>query len=366
MTITELKKSNRIIFEATVGSRAYGTYTANSDDDVSGIYASCKDEYLNIFDSPKQINDERNDTTYYNLQRFIELASSANPNIIELLFMPSDCTRFKTNVMDQLILNRELFLSKKCIDSHIGYAMAQVKRAKGRNKWVNSPKPKSSPRKENYCWVILNTGNDKIGSENLPFRPKPLKDLEIDLGFFHCSSLEHCPEVYRLYDYKGEANCQGVFSGEEIVCRNIPIEDEKRRFKGLLIFNGPGYKRAIKDHKNYWEWHDNRNECRWIKQEGGVMDYDAKNMMHTFRLLYSGLSIVKYRCPIVRFDGEKLDFLCQVRDGEFEYGGLIEKSEKLIEDLEEMRSRTRLPDDIDYEKINDLFLELIDMWEKSQ
>jgi len=82
-----------------VGSRAYGTATSESDEDYRGIFILPRTAYLSIREPVNQVSDERNNTTYYTLKRFLELAASANPNIIEMLFMPSDCRVFEAPLM---------------------------------------------------------------------------------------------------------------------------------------------------------------------------------------------------------------------------------------------------------------------------
>src|SRR5450755_5104584 len=43
--------------------------------------------------------------------------------------------------MEQLILARSTFVTRQCGDTHIGYAMSQIKKARGQNEWINNPKP---------------------------------------------------------------------------------------------------------------------------------------------------------------------------------------------------------------------------------
>ena len=101
-----------------------------------------------------------------------------------------------------------------------------------------------------------------------------------------------------------------------------------------------------------------------MDQEKGLLDYDAKNMMHTFRLLYSGLNIMRNGEPLVRFSGEKLAELMAIRQGQFKYEELIEKSQMLFEELASLREKSVLPETADKDKIRDLLLEITDMWER--
>ncbi len=118
-----------------VGSRAYGTSTPESDEDYRGIFILPSRYYLSICEPVKQIADERNNTTYYTLKRFLELAATANPNIVEMLFMPPDCCVFEAPLMHRLLDHREIFITKQAYTSHVNYAAAQIKRAKGQTEF---------------------------------------------------------------------------------------------------------------------------------------------------------------------------------------------------------------------------------------
>ena len=358
-----------VIFESIVGSRAYGTHRPNSDRDVRGIFVLPRSYYLTIDDPRRQVSDERNDTTYYTLHRFIQLAVTANPNIIELLFMPDDCVLKSTPVMDRLVANRSLFVTKAAYASHIGYAQAQVRRAKGQNKWVNNPQPEEPPRREDFCWIVPREGVElsaRHGVVRLPYRPVPVREYGIDLEECHCAALEHAGYLYRLYHYgpeSGDRDVKGVFRKGNLVCESVPVNHEDSHCVGLLIYNRPAFERAKRNHKQYWQWRRERNDARWETQEAGATDYDAKNMMHTIRLLLSGESLFRYGKPIVRFGGEQLELLLGIRDGRYGYDELISMTEDKVASLAELREAADLPDAADRDRANGLLTELTEMWE---
>ncbi|PCJ59968.1 MAG: hypothetical protein COA79_09180 [Planctomycetota bacterium] len=348
------KNSNRIIFSTIVGSHAYGTNTDNSDVDIKGIYFLKNEEYLEFKPPAQQVADEKSDTVYYTLKRFMQLSLEANPNVLELLYMPNDCIKVQTDISEYLIKHRDLFMTKLAYDSHINYALSQIKRAKGRNKLVNNPQHDIKPNKTDFCWVI---GSDK---NEIPFRPIKLSAAKIDLSQCHIASLEHSGNMYRLYFY-GES-AKGVFRDDQIVCESIPKEDEMNKNIGILIYNAMEYKKALKNYKNYQHWKKNRNEERWIKQESGELDYDSKNMMHTFRLLFSGKHIISHGEPKVRFEGSELEFLMDIRNGNFNYEELTTKVEDELDEIQTIFKNCSLPDKPDIKLINSLFFKLNELW----
>ena len=143
-----------VLFRGIVGSRAYGTQNANSDMDVRGIFVVPSAEYARLAQPPKQVADERNDRTYYSLVRFCELMSEANPTTIEMLFLPDDCIMKTSPAHSMLVDNRGLFVTQKAVDSHLGYALSQIKKARGTNKRVWNPWPEEPPQAEDYCLFL--------------------------------------------------------------------------------------------------------------------------------------------------------------------------------------------------------------------
>jgi len=372
MNLEQLKQSDRIIFECISGSHAYGTSTPKSDLDIRGFYINPSTEYLGLVEPAGQIGDEKHDITYYSLKRAFELLQTANPNMIEILWMPEDCVKIKTPIMEKLIANRDLFISKKCFHTHSGYAHAQISKATGQNKKVNNPHPKEQPKKEDFCWVIATfdesgykikddgTGHVVFDPDNsvFPCRPIPLSETELNLSEFHASSLEHSHNIFRLYHYGKEA--KGVFRGDDmLVCESVPKEDEFDYFHCLLIYNQDMYERALKDHKSYWDWVQNRNNNRWLDQEKGLVQYDSKNLMHCLRLLMSGESILTKGYPIVRFEGEQREYLMKIRRSEMDYDDLMEEVERRMANLEALyKNSDAIPNKVNMKKINELYMEL--------
>ena len=157
-----------------------------------------------------------------------------------------------------------------------------------------------------------------------------------------------------VYDYGKETG--GVFRGGAPVVSSIPKEDAGLRI-GVLIFNKQAFESAKRQHREYWDWRRHRNDARWVQQERGQLDYDAKNMMHLTRLLFSGENIVMNGRPIVRFTGEKLETLLAIRRGEWEFDKIIAHAEAIQARID--AGKNRLPADCDKEKVSDLVAEVM-------
>lgn len=351
-----------ILFECIAGSRAYGTHSADSDEDIRGIFALPAQAYLSLQAAPNQISDARNNVVYYSLRRTVELLSAANPSLMELLYMPADCVRRSSPEMEQLLARRALFVTQRCADTHIGYAFSQIRKARGQNKWINQPKPEAPPRKEDYCHVVARAAFDAGGQP--PARPVPLERSGIVLEHHHAARVEHTRDLYRIYLY-GDA-ARGVFRGDVIACESIPLQDELPRFAGLLIYNEQAWKQALLDHQNYWTWRRERNEARWQQQESGELDYDAKNLMHTIRLLLSGKCILERGEPLVRVGGDELQLLRDVRNGRYRYEEILQMADAIVADCERLKAVSTLPPETDAAAADTLLQELTQTWEARQ
>jgi uncharacterized protein len=165
--------------------------------------------------------------------------------------------------------------------------------------------------------------------------------------------------MYRLYR-KVDKDGKGVFRGpnQQLTVDSIPKDHEYDGLAGLLIYNETAYDRAHKDWKNYWDWMKARNEHRWVAQERGEIDYDAKNMMHCLRLLWSGKSIMEGNGPIVRFEGTKLAILKDIRAGSYSYEYLMDMVENEMASLEAMKDESTLPRKVNSKAIEDLYRKL--------
>lgn len=384
-TIKELQDSNKIIYTATVGSHAYGTNNKDSDIDKCGFFIDDFNSFKSVFECPEtQISDDKNNVNYYSVKRAFELLSKSNPNITELLWIPDDCIEYKNDLMQKIIDNRDIFVSKSCFETHSGYAYAQIKKAKGSNKKVHNPQPEERPKKEDFCWIIPFDRDVMKAPNRMPCRPIPVNEMkfldsekvsnpdirptknngygsvfhsEMDLSQFHVSSVEHSHNVYRLY-YYGEKS-KGVFRGDDmLVCESIP-KDEEQKCVGLLIYNKDEYNKAIREWNSYWDWIKHRNSSRWVDQEKGNLDYDQKNMMHCVRLLMSGENILRNGEPIVRFTGERLKYLMDIRNGKLTYDEIMKDVEERMNLLKVLNDTSSIPTEVDKNKIEDLYKSVI-------
>ena len=109
------------------GSFSYGTNIATSDVDIRGIAMDSRRNILlgNSFD---QIVEKNTDTTIYSLKKAVYMFAACNPNMIEMLGLRPEQYLVVSPIGKQLLQNKEMFLSNKCINSFMGYASQQLYR----------------------------------------------------------------------------------------------------------------------------------------------------------------------------------------------------------------------------------------------
>jgi hypothetical protein len=128
-----------VIYRCVVGSRAYGLDGPGSDTDRRGIYLPPADLHWSLYGVPEQLENPTTQECYWELQKFLDLALKANPNVLECLWTP--LVEHTTPLADQLLAMRQAFLSKLVYQTYNGYVLGQFKkleqdlRARGEVRW---------------------------------------------------------------------------------------------------------------------------------------------------------------------------------------------------------------------------------------
>ena len=364
------------------GSQAYGTAIPTSDIDYAGVYIQHLDNILG-YGYKEQINDDKNDTVFYEIKRFLDLVSTNNPTILELLNTPEDCILYKHPFMGEILQHRDKFITKKCSNSFAGYALQQIKKAKGQDKKQNWEKDKVT-RKDvlDFCYVIeseksipwkvwnVHKGYEEkfIGAVNVP-NARDIYALYYDQNAHNCFA-ENLPEYmkenakrWRLEDgkplgfgYKGLVKTgEGANAAESNQLRLSSIPKGEIPICNI-IYNKDGYTMHCKDYNEYQEWLNKRNLQRWVDVETHGQKIDGKNMMHCRRLLEMAKEIAEGKGILVR--RENAQELLSIRRGEIDLQSLIDRAENDIIEIDTLFKESNLPDSVDPEFVNDLLLSI--------
>ncbi|HYO77710.1 MAG TPA: nucleotidyltransferase domain-containing protein [Thermoanaerobaculia bacterium] len=128
-----------IIFRCVVGSRAYGLEHEESDVDRRGIYLPPSELQWALYGVPEQLENDATQEVYWELEKFLKLALKANPGILECLYSP--LVEHASELAQELLAMREIFLSKLVYQTYNGYVLSQFKkieqdvRTRGEVRW---------------------------------------------------------------------------------------------------------------------------------------------------------------------------------------------------------------------------------------
>ena len=301
---------NKIILLTLGGSLAYGTNNENSDIDIRGAYLKTKEELLG-FHSNEQIMDHKTDTTIYNFEKFIKLLLNCNPNTIEMLGVKPEHILYKNEIGDYLIKNKQLFLSKKAIDSFYGYANQQLRRME------NALAHDTYEQKQREKHIL---GSCKSAMKSFDDRYRKFDNGSIILH----------TEKSQKEDFEEEIML-------DVNIKNYPLRD---------------YKNITLDLQNIAKEYDKLNK-RNRKKDANHLN---KHAMHLIRLHLMCIDILEYG-EINTYREHEQEFLLSIRNGYFQNldGSYKDDFFKILTELqiktEKAMEKTKLNDLPNYKEI---------------
>ena len=297
------------------GSYAYGTNTDTSDVDIRGCALNSKEEILTNKNFEQFVNEET-DTTIYSFNKLISLLINCNPNTIEILGCKPEHYFYLSPIGKELIDNRHLFLSKKCIHSFGGYSRQQL--------WRLSNKSARLVSQEEQERHILSS----IQSAATTFKDK-----------------------FALYD-------------EDSI--NLYVDKSDREEYDSEIFMDINLKHyPLRDYKDMWSEMNNivKDYAKIGKRNTHAIERGklSKHMMHLIRLYLMCLDILE-NGEIVTYREKDHDFLMEIRNGKYldENRQPIAEFYEIVEEFEakmqKAKETTALPENPDYKKIQEFVM----------
>lgn len=392
-----------ILYEYVRGSHLYSTNVETSDVDQGGIYIMPNSTLLGLgLDYQNEIKDKTNDKCIWELGRFLELALSSNPTVLEALFVPDDKVIYEHPVIKEIRSHRNEFISKKCFAPFGGYAVSQIKKAQGQNKKIHWDIEQMTRKTVlDFCYTSYNQGSMNIqdwlkekhldqrycGLVNIPNRPG-IYGLYYDwASYFHFEDIDWYDVSFQsggvkfpfsefisekdakvikeriknkdFYGYKGIVEPDDTSKSNTVRLSSIP--------KGELpiceiSYNSNGYASHCKKYKEYEDWKEHRNPARYESNLEGEksgnpdMMYDCKNMMHCFRLMAMAKEIADGKGVILDRTGIDRDFLLDVRNRKYGYSELQKRMLDLKDEMDKAIENSTIKDDIDPKMVNDILL----------
>lgn len=325
----QLPNSFKLIFRCLAGSHLYGTNTPQSDIDERGVFIADETYFYGFLNRVEQFEDKKNDITYFEIRKFMQLAMENNPNIIELLFVPKD--KWLQNSVDwlQISKNRDLFVSKKSKFTFSGYAHSQFNRIKLHRSWLLNP-PTKKPKRSDYGLSESKSDltKDQIGALNVLVAMK----LE-NVKEFHPLK-EQLEQMQETYDFK--ALCKQFPNlDKEATQAILPISDQ---FIEILQKEN-SYAMAERYFNQYENWKKNRNPERAKLEE--KYGFDTKHGSHLVRLITEGEELLT--TGKITFPRPDAKFLLEIKNGTYKYEEISNLLESFDLKFNELYEKSVLP-----------------------
>lgn len=303
---------DNIILLGLGGSYAYGTNTENSDLDIRGIATHNAEDILTR-KGFEQVVNEATDTTVYSLEKIVNLLSNCNPNTIEILGLEPWQYLYIGYIGQELIKNKDMFLSKRAAHSFGGYATAQLRRLS--NKAVRTVEQE---QREKYILASIENARYSYPDKYFNYPEDSIK-LYIDKAIQE--------------DYDTE-----IFM--DVNLKHYPLRDYKSMWSEM--------QNIVKDYSKIG------------KRNSKAIEHDklGKHMMHLIRLYFMCFDILEDG-KIITYRKKEHDFLMDIRNGKYlddnkqptkEFYDIVDEMENKLNYL---KDHSPLPDNPDYKRIND-------------
>ena len=288
-----------IVVEATVGSHAWGLAEAHSDVDRRGLFVLPFPWSARLGAAQAELTSVDGSSTYWEIAKVIAQAVRADPNTLEMLFVPS--VRALDPLGQQVLSERDAFASARIYASFGQYALSQLK------------KLKRSLRLADHHDVVLGWLRDDATLSLDQAAARLAVEAAIVGPDAQLTAKEHIKQLYAsLCD-------QGI----------LP----EKSFEAL------------------------RNHAR---EEKHAVDLPRrlrpKNAYNLLRLLLTATHWLRAGAPAFEMQGAVREELLRIKRGEVELDAVVARAQALKHDLDEAYRTTRLPERPDLARAQRLLL----------
>lgn len=294
---------DNIMFLTLGGSYAYGTNIETSDVDIRGCALNTKEEILTNKKFEQFVNEET-DTTIYGFNKLVSLLTNVNPNTIGLLGCKPEHYLYISPIGQELLDNKNMFLSKKCVHSFGGYASSQLRR-------LDNKAARDLGQSQQEAHILNSIKNAAYSYKERYF--------------------EHQEDAIRLY-----------------IGESVQEEYDTEIFMDINLKHYP-----LRDWKGMWSDMNNivKDYSKLGKRNAHAASHGklAKHMMHLVRLYLMCFDILD-NGEIITYREKDHDFLMSIRNGDYldendkptkEFFGIVDELES---QLEAKKNSTMLPE----------------------
>lgn len=381
------------VFLSVGGSHAYGMATPSSDYDYRGIAIAPMNSYIGLLDKFEQAVDGDKgyhvykhfpvgflqtdprvlgadqliapDMQIMELSKFVRLALSNNPSVLETLFTDESEQLIVHPIMKELISNRDKMLSKQAKARFCGYAVSQLNRIKHHKRWLDNP-PTHKPTREEFGLPEQTlVSQDQIGAANTLIQ-REIDEFMVDQT--------HLPEDVKIELSSALGRSMRAVWLAINTNNPYPVGEDQRfettedalywgsakdqgfseNFLEVLV-REKRYRTAKREWDQYQTWLLQRNEKRAALE--AKFGFDTKHASHLVRLMRMAREIlVDHKVLVKRPDAEEL---LAIRAGAWSYEQIVEFAETEDLVLNEVVKTCTLPKIPDMNFFDNLVREMI-------
>ncbi len=288
------------ILEIVSGSQLYGTNNEKSDKDYIGIFMptieyvlgfkKCEEVDLSIKDKNENGKNttEAIDRKFYEFRKFIQLALSNNPNILEILFVNDKNIVYKNELGQKLLDIKHLFPHKGLKQKFLGYAFSQ--------------KHKMVIKKD--CYFDLINGVDYLSK------------IDKNKFLIEVVTNSNCPHFIKLKKSKYN-NVKFVSIGDVNFSPSMPLKRVVRNLEERI--SKVGNRRGL------------------LNRYG----FDTKFASHLIRLMLEGVELLE--TGKLEFPLKERQLIKNIREGKWTIEQVLKFSEELEQKIETLSVSSLLP-----------------------
>lgn len=294
----DIVEKNKIL-EIISGSCLYGINNEKSDKDYLGIFLPTI-EYILGFKNCEEINlsiqnkdiegkntEKAIDRKFYEFRKYIHLALSNNPTILEILFVNEKNILYLNDIGRELLKIKHLFPHKGLKQKFLGYAFSQ--------------KHKMVIKKDNYF--------DLINSISY------LNKIDKNKFLIEVVNLSNCPHFITVR--KSKNNVKFISVGDLNFAPSLPV------------------KKVLKSLSERIEKVGNRKGL--LNKYG----FDTKFASHLIRLMLEGIELLT--TGQLKFPLKDRQLLIDIRNGKLDIEQVLKLSEDLENNIEDLTIHSELP-----------------------
>lgn len=279
-----------VVLDTTVGSRAWGLADEGSDEDHRGVFALPLSWTTGLLSPPEDLVSADGSSSYWASSKAIRQALRADPNTLEVLFVPS--ARALDPIGEWLLEARDAFVSKEIYGTFGRYALGQLNR-------LQQGVRLAEHRATVLEWLRADPdlSLDAIAARLAKLSPRAAPTT---------ADAEHQAKLYVKQLYRSMAD-QGLIEANE--------------FAALVRF--------ARDRSAEFDL---------------PRDLRPKNAYNLLRLLATGTRWLRDGAPSFRMEGQLRDRLMDVKKGRVPMDEILADAEDMARGLEDARHDSPLPD----------------------